>query len=134
MTWFNRPEEMLRFERVGRDPGIKPGRAVAFGIENALTGSEEVVLVAEAAVEPALYRDLSRRIKQAAGETLGLSAIRPHPVPLGWIVKTTSGKMSRKENREKYFREGATGLIGGAANACGAGRTRKHRPRRVCRP
>jgi fatty-acyl-CoA synthase len=89
-------------ECVSRVTGVKPGRAAAFPIDNEIAGSEEVAIVAETAWEPVRYREISRMIKHAVGETLGLSAVRPHPVPVGWLVKTTSGKMSRKENREKY--------------------------------
>jgi fatty-acyl-CoA synthase len=92
-------------ECASRVAGVKPGRAAAFPIDNEIAGSEEVAIVAETEWEPERYREISRMVKHAVGETLGLSAVRPHPVPVGWLVKTTSGKMSRKENREKYFHE-----------------------------
>ena len=82
---------------------VKPGRAAAFPIDNETSGSEEVIIVAETEWGPERYREISRMIKHVVGETLGLSAVRPYPVPVGWLVKTTSGKMSRRENREKYF-------------------------------
>ena len=86
-----------------RVAGIKPGRAVAFGIDNAVTGSEEVVVVAETEHTPEQYRELAAAVKLLATEELGLSAIRVHPVPLRWLVKTTSGKIARGENRQKYL-------------------------------
>jgi acyl-CoA synthetase (AMP-forming)/AMP-acid ligase II len=84
---------------------VKPGRVVAFAVDNEIVGSEDVVVVAETTLDPALYRKLSGRIKKAATDALGLSAIRPHPVAPGWIIKTTSGKISRKENLEKFLKE-----------------------------
>jgi acyl-CoA synthetase (AMP-forming)/AMP-acid ligase II len=90
-------------ECASRVAGVKPGRAVAFPIENAIAGSEEVVVVAETALEPERHRDLGRGIKAALVEELGLTAVRPFPAPLGWLVKTTSGKISRKENAEKFL-------------------------------
>jgi fatty-acyl-CoA synthase len=104
-------------ECVSRVAGVKPGRAGAFPIDNEIAGSEEVAIVAETAWGPERYPEISRMIKRAVRETLGLSAVRPYPVPIGWLVKTTSGKMSRNENRDKYFRECAAGLIAGSANA-----------------
>lgn len=89
--------------------GVKPGRVAAFALDNEAAGTEEVVVVAETTLEPALYRELGRRIKQAAIDGLGLSAVRPYPVAPGWLVKTTSGKMSREENREKYVEERRSG-------------------------
>jgi hypothetical protein len=62
-----------------------------------------VVVVAETALEPERHRDLGRGIKAALVEELGLTAVRPFPAPLGWLVKTTSGKISRKENAEKFL-------------------------------
>jgi fatty-acyl-CoA synthase len=88
--------------------GVKPGRAAAFPVHNEIAGSEEVIIVAETEWGPERHREISRMIKHAISETLGLSAVRPHPVPTGWLVKTTSGKTSRTENREKYLKEQAS--------------------------
>jgi fatty-acyl-CoA synthase len=86
-------------------PGIKPGRAVAFGVENALTGSEEVVLVAETELDPTGYRAFAGRVKRIMIEELGLSAVRVYPVGPRWLIKTTSGKISRDDNRRRYVKE-----------------------------
>ncbi len=90
-------------ECVSRVADVRPGRVAAFAIDNEIVGSEEVVVTAETTLDRQEYRLLSRKIKQALIETLGLTAVRPYPVPPGWIVKTTSGKTSRKENRERYL-------------------------------
>ena len=95
-------------------PGASPGRVVAFGAPDARGGTERVVLVCESA-QPgdgeqalALERAVRRAVTQALGVTLGELRF----VERGWIVKTSSGKKARRENREKYLR-----LFGGAGDA-----------------
>ena len=87
-----------------RTPGIHPGRAVAFGVLDERLGSEKVVVVAEAAEGAnlaAAERELRAHIVQETEVTLGDLRF----VPKGWIVKTSSGKHARSDNREKYLRD-----------------------------
>jgi acyl-CoA synthetase (AMP-forming)/AMP-acid ligase II len=84
--------------------GIHPGRAVAFGVLDDRLGSEKVVIVAEAADGADLQKaeqELRAKIVQETEVTLGDLRF----VPRGWIVKTSSGKHARRDNREKYLRE-----------------------------
>jgi fatty-acyl-CoA synthase len=87
--------------------GIHPGRAVAFGVQDERMGSEAIVMVCETeeAATPeakmALVRELRKRITQQTEVTL--SDIRM--VDEQWLIKTSSGKMARADNREKYLRE-----------------------------
>jgi acyl-CoA synthetase (AMP-forming)/AMP-acid ligase II len=99
------PEEIETVaERV---PGVLPGRTVAFGIADARTGTERVILVCESAQPEdgeqhlALERELRRAMTQALEITLG----EVRTVARGWIVKTSSGKKARRDNRDKYQRE-----------------------------
>jgi len=86
--------------------GIKPGRAVAFGVENAATGTEDLVVIAERdpkveAPPDALRAELTRVLH-------GLFLVSPHDVRIvesRWLVKSTSGKVSRDANRTKYLAE-----------------------------
>jgi len=86
-------------------PDIYRGRAVAFGIPDALTGSERVILVCEplptcdASQLLAIERQLRSRVMQEFG--VSLSDVRF--VPRGWIIKTSSGKNARSSNRAKYL-------------------------------
>lgn len=85
-------------------PGIHPGRAVAFSVLDERLGSEKVVIVAEAAENADLQKaeqDLRAKIVQETEVTLGDLRF----VPRGWIVKTSSGKHARRDNREKYLRQ-----------------------------
>ncbi|MCW5878812.1 MAG: AMP-binding protein [Anaerolineales bacterium] len=87
-----------------RTPGVHPGRAVAFGVFDERQGSEKIVVLCEAAADADLdesERQLRAAIVKETEVTLGDFRF----VPRGWIVKTSSGKQARNDNREKYLRE-----------------------------
>ncbi len=93
-------------DRVGGVPGVRPGRAVAFGLESAALGTEELVVVAE--------RDAACELSDAAIRAGIIAAVsdaflvKPYDVQLTrarWLVKTTSGKISRAKNKAKYLRD-----------------------------
>ena len=93
-------------ERVGAARGVKPGRAVAFGIENPALGTEELIVVAESDPAAGLAEAAVRAGIVAAVSDAFL--VKPHDVRLidgRWLVKTTSGKISREKNRAKYLRD-----------------------------
>jgi acyl-CoA synthetase (AMP-forming)/AMP-acid ligase II len=89
---------------LNRVPGIKSGRVVAIGVFNAVIGSEELVVVAErdatatvaaGAIEDGIADVLSRGFALRAADIL--------VVEERWLVKSTSGKISRESNRSKYL-------------------------------
>jgi len=87
-------------------PGVHPGRAVALGVPNPASGSEDLVLLAETPVADAAQRQALQRALRAAVEAVtGLSGAVAVLRPPGWLVKTTSGKLSRAENLAKYLGE-----------------------------
>ncbi len=92
---------------VAEVPGVAPGRVVAFGLPDERLGTEQVAVLFEADAEHA-----------GAGETRVALAIRNHvaqsldcrpgvvrAVPARWLVKSTSGKLARGDNRAKYLAE-----------------------------
>jgi acyl-CoA synthetase (AMP-forming)/AMP-acid ligase II len=87
-------------------PGVKPGRAVAFGVANAATGTEDLVVVAERDAALDLAEDA---IIGAALRLLDASfQVRPKALRLvaeRWLVKSTSGKISREANRARWLAE-----------------------------
>jgi acyl-CoA synthetase (AMP-forming)/AMP-acid ligase II len=88
---------------VSRVPNVKPGRAVAFGFYAETVGSEQLVVVAErSGPDPAGDAELIRSINHAVIGEVGLNCGDIRVVAPGWLVKTTSGKMSRSENTRKY--------------------------------
>jgi acyl-CoA synthetase (AMP-forming)/AMP-acid ligase II len=83
-------------------PGVKPGRAVAIALFVPEAGTQDLLLIAESA-EPADRRvALTRAVKAAILQHIGLVPRAVHVVEPGWLVKTTSGKISRTENLRKY--------------------------------
>jgi acyl-CoA synthetase (AMP-forming)/AMP-acid ligase II len=88
-------------------PGVKPGRAVAFGVYRDESGTEDAIVVAETTDSADLDDkaqsrravDVKRRVKAA----LDLDLYSVKLVAPGWLVKTTSGKISRSENKQKYL-------------------------------
>ncbi|WP_404421985.1 AMP-binding protein [Nibricoccus sp. IMCC34717] len=85
-----------------RTVGIHPGRAVAFGIFREDVGSEDVVVVAESDLEATLWPELASRLRQTILNEMGLQLLDAYITGPGWLVKTTSGKISREANSQKY--------------------------------
>ncbi|HNB53147.1 MAG TPA: fatty acyl-AMP ligase [Anaerolineales bacterium] len=86
-------------------PGVYPGRVVAFGVYDEQAGTEEVVLVAEtdATDEAARQRiadDIRVRVTKGTAVALRLVEL----VPREWLIKTSSGKIARGANRERYLK------------------------------
>ncbi|MFZ5785426.1 MAG: fatty acyl-AMP ligase [Acidobacteriota bacterium] len=84
-------------------PALRPGRAVAFGLPNRRTGTEDLVLVAEVRDE-ARVRDplLVQRIARRVAERTGIRPDRVELAPPGLLPKTTSGKLQRGRVRAAY--------------------------------
>ena len=87
-------------------PGIHAGRASAFGVFNEITGTEDVVLVAEVETSDIIKRQKIAedvRTTLAGGSAVALRYV--HLVDSHWLVKTSSGKTARSANREKFLDE-----------------------------
>lgn len=87
--------------------GIYPGRVVAFGIADDQLGTESLVVVAEmrGAFDPARAESLEREILQLVRSTIGVAPRYAAVVPERWIVKSTAGKISRRDTRERFLAE-----------------------------
>jgi len=87
-------------------PGVHPGRVVAFGIFDQTIGTEEVGIVAEVDTDDP---DQRQKIEDAIRQKIARgSAVAPHYVQLvgpKWIIKTSSGKIARSANRDKFIAE-----------------------------
>jgi fatty-acyl-CoA synthase len=85
--------------------GLKPGRNVAIGVYNERLGSNEICLVAETDPEaaPADPAALSLAVREALLDYADAPTADVQVVEPGWLVKTTSGKISRERNLEKYL-------------------------------
>ena len=89
--------------------GVHPGRVVAFGVPNEATGTEDVVIIAEAdTINFENSTDLDRisdeiRMRVTRGSDIALRLVKL--VKRGWLIKTSSGKIARNANREQYLTE-----------------------------
>ena len=94
--------ELLAYEVTG----VHAGRASAFGIFNDSTGTEDVVLVAEADTEdPTERQKIADGIRSAVTRGSAVALRFVHIVGKHWMVKTSSGKTARSANREKFLKE-----------------------------
>jgi acyl-CoA synthetase (AMP-forming)/AMP-acid ligase II len=94
--------ELLAYEV----PGVHAGRASAFGVFNEVTGTEDVVMVAEVEVnDPVERRKIADGIRATVtrGSVVALRYV--HLVSPPWLIKTSSGKTARSANREKFLKE-----------------------------
>ena len=85
-------------------PGVHPGRVAAFGVFNEQSGTEDIVLVAEIDDQYEAERDqISNHIRQIVTQGSDVALRYVHLVERGWLIKTSSGKVARQANREKYY-------------------------------
>lgn len=91
-------------EAVANDiAGLKPGRNVAIPVFNELLASQEAVLIAEVDGDVHDHIELKRRVKTQVTQAMGLELRDVSIVPQGWLLKTSSGKISRGANKDKYL-------------------------------
>jgi fatty-acyl-CoA synthase len=99
---------------VSNIPSVHPGRVVAFGIYNEKTGTEDVVIIAETDLEEEknnLSKEefkkqeqyLSDTIKKQVNQSTDIALRYVLLVDKSWLLKTSSGKIARSANREKYL-------------------------------
>jgi acyl-CoA synthetase (AMP-forming)/AMP-acid ligase II len=84
--------------------GVRPGNVAAFGVPNAQSGTEDLVLVFESRMNDSTSRqELAREVERKVFRAVG---IRPDDVvPLGphSLPKTSSGKIRRAKLKELYL-------------------------------
>jgi fatty-acyl-CoA synthase len=83
--------------------GVYPGRAVAFGIYDEQIGTEEIVILAETTEKKSKHLGIKLAIAKAVREQLECIANEVILLPHMWLMKSSSGKISRSGNREKYL-------------------------------
>jgi acyl-CoA synthetase (AMP-forming)/AMP-acid ligase II len=87
--------------------GIYPGRVVAFGILDEQYGTEALAVVAEmrGSYDREQAEAMERQIRKQVLSTIGIAPRYAAVVPERWIVKSTAGKISRRDTRERFARE-----------------------------
>ncbi len=88
-------------------PGVHAGRVAAFGVYDAEAGTEEIVVVAESDVETDAAREaLADAVRARITQNSDVTVRRVRIVPPRWLIKTSSGKVARGANRDKWVSEG----------------------------
>jgi fatty-acyl-CoA synthase len=102
------PQDLERL--AGEVEGVHPGRVAAFGVFNDQIGTEEVVIVAEADLDASASSQVDKesiaaeiRKKVTRGSDVALRFVQI--VDRNWLIKTSSGKVARAANRDKYIAE-----------------------------
>ncbi|MGZ4833902.1 MAG: AMP-binding protein [Terriglobales bacterium] len=87
--------------------GIYAGRVVAFGVAHEEYGTEMIAVVAEmrGEYEAARARSLEQEIRSLVLAAIGIAPRHVSVVPERWIVKSTAGKISRHDTRERFLHE-----------------------------
>ncbi len=86
--------------------GVHAGRTTAFGVFNERLGTEDVAVVAEVdSADVEVQADIARAIRSRVAQTLDVTAHYVHLVDSKWLVKTSSGKVARAANRDKFLQE-----------------------------
>lgn len=86
--------------------GVHPGRAVVFGVPDEREGTELIAVVAEVDTEDEARRKvIFQTIKQTVATQSTVTVNYVHLVGDKWLIKTSSGKISRSANRDKWMRE-----------------------------
>ena len=87
----------------GEVHGVHPGRVVAFGWFDDRTGTEEVVIIAESAeTDAAALATVADEIRSTVSRNSDVLVRLVKIVPPGSLIKTSSGKIARSANKERY--------------------------------
>ncbi len=84
--------------------GVHPGRAVVFGVYDEREGTELIGVVAEVTTEdPAERKVIGQQIRQSVAQQTEVTISYVHLVGEKWLLKTSSGKIARAANRDKWL-------------------------------
>ena len=89
--------------------GVRAGRTVVFGVADEREGTELLAAVAEVLTEDeAERRAIGRAIRLEVARQTSVTLSYVHLVGPKWLLKTSSGKIARGANRDKWRRETMT--------------------------
>jgi fatty-acyl-CoA synthase len=85
-------------------PGVHAGRAVAFGVPDEREGTELIAVVAEVNTkDPAERKHIATQIRQTVARQSMITVSYVHLVDSRWLIKTSSGKIARRANHDKWL-------------------------------
>ena len=87
-------------------PGVHPGRTVAFGLFDESQGTEEVVVIAEVDTDDENEHErVANEIRKHVTKNSAIAMRHVRVVGPKWVLKTSSGKVARTANKEKFIKE-----------------------------
>jgi acyl carrier protein len=87
-------------------------------VYNRRAAAEELIIVAEVdAASGVDHQTINRKLRTAVYDHTGIEVSEVRLVEPGWLVKTTSGKISRELNRKKWLEEAGNDNVSDAAAA-----------------
>lgn len=91
----------------GSAAGVYPGRVVAFGTQDLQHETENLIVIAELRghFQAEIARQIEREIQRLVLAAVGIAPRLVRVVPERWIVKSTSGKISRRETRLRFLQQ-----------------------------
>ena len=94
-------------ESVGAIPGIRPGRVVALGVPDESLGTERLVVLAETQgeLDETLGAELRDVVRANVTSVFGVDAYDVRLFGERRLLKSTSGKLSRSQNRALYLEQ-----------------------------
>ncbi len=88
--------------------GVHAGRAVAFGVPDEREGTELIAVVAEVETDnPDERKAITQAIRQTVVQSSTVTVNFVQLVDAKWLIKTSSGKIARAANRDKWLAERA---------------------------
>ncbi len=86
--------------------GVHAGRAVVFGVPDEREGTELIAVVAETREEdPETRQEIGKTIRQEVARRSTVTVSFVQLVDAKWLIKTSSGKIARAANRDKWLQE-----------------------------
>jgi acyl-CoA synthetase (AMP-forming)/AMP-acid ligase II len=87
--------------------GVHPGRVVAFGVDDEELGTQSIGVVAEMSgqFDSTKVDGMEKEIRSLIVASLGVAPRFVKVVPQRWIVKSTAGKISRRDTRGRFLEE-----------------------------
>jgi acyl-CoA synthetase (AMP-forming)/AMP-acid ligase II len=86
--------------------GVIPGRTVALGKDDPTTGTQKVIVILESTLtDDGKKAQLASEVRQKVFDVLDCPVADVRIVPHMWLLKTSSGKIARAPNLEKYNTE-----------------------------
>jgi fatty-acyl-CoA synthase len=89
-------------ENVASVPGVKSGRIVCFGVRLRDLATEGLVVLCESDEPEEAWGEIVRQARTAVPARLDVDLVDARVVPLGTLLKSTSGKLARDSNRRGY--------------------------------